>query len=336
MTEKQTSRHCIFGAGLIGGYVAGALLDSGQSVSVVARPRVRARFENGMVLTDLDGHRCEVDAPTFAAPGDGAPAFLWLTVKCTQVANAMADVQSLVDHNTVILCCQNGLGSEGPVKTALPGNTVLRAMVAFNVAELDKNHLHRGSGGSLTLEHHPDAVVLADQVTSPLMPFELSADIEATLWAKLQLNLINAINALSDVPVRAMLEQRGYRQAFAACMRELLAITRAKGIDLPRLTALPGPWLPGMLSLPDWLFRQLARPMLEVDPTVRTSMWWDLKQGKPTEIAHLNGAVVKNGRLAGVPTPVNEQVVRLVRAVERGDACPGFTPAALLGELGLR
>ena len=39
--------------------------------------------------------------------------------------------------------------------------------------------------------------------------------------------------------------------------------------------------------------------MLEVDPTVRTSMWWDLSQGKPTEIDFLNGAVVAAGRRLG-------------------------------------
>ena len=37
--------HLIFGAGLIGGFVAGALLDSGQPVRVVARGSARARLE---------------------------------------------------------------------------------------------------------------------------------------------------------------------------------------------------------------------------------------------------------------------------------------------------
>ena len=167
------------------------------------------------------------------------------------------------------------------------------------------------------------------------MPFELSDQIESTLWAKLQLNLINAVNALSDVPVREMLHRRGYRLVFAASMRELLAVAAAKGIRLPQLTRLPATWLPGMLSLPDWLFRQLAKPMLEVDPTVRTSMWWDLTQGKKTEVDYLNGAVVEHGQRLGVSTPVNERVVALVRSVEGGETSTGFPPDALLRALGL-
>lgn len=325
--------HRVFGAGLIGGYVAGTLLACDQSVSVVARPRVQAKLKTGIMLTDLDGNRAEVPAPYFANPGDAPADVLWLTVKCTGVENAVADMRSHVGPETVLLCCQNGLGSEQSVKEAFPENIVLRAMVPFNVAELADNHLHRGSGGALTLEYHPRLEELGNVLRTPLMPLHFSRDMDATLWAKLQLNLINAINALADVPVRAMLEQRGYRRGYAACMRELLRVTATMGIKLPKLTALPAAWLPQMLELPDWLFRLLARPMLEVDPTVRTSMWWDLSRGKATEIEHLNGAVVTHGQRVGVPTPVNAQVVRLVRAVELGSETQGFTPPRLVREI---
>jgi 2-dehydropantoate 2-reductase len=336
-TGPSRSGHRVFGAGLIGGYLAGALLHAGQRVSVVARPRVQAKLAGGLVLTDLEGHRAEVPAPRFYEAGDPDPDFLWLTVKCTQVTAAVAEMAPHLGPGTVILCCQNGLGSERPVREAFPGHTVLRGMVAFNVAELADGHLHRGSGGTLTLESHPAVAGLAESLSTPLLPLSLSDDIEAVLWAKLQLNLVNAINALSGVPVRAMLEQRDYRRAFAACMRELLAVTAALGLRLPRLTALPATWLPAMLSLPDPLFRLLARPMLEVDPTVRTSMWWDLSRNRTTEIHHLNGAVVRHGRRLGVPTPVNERVVGLVRqATEAADGSPGLDPGQMLQALGLR
>ena len=327
--------HRVFGAGLIGGYLAGALLACGESVSVVARGHARDRLAHGLRLTDLEGHEAKVPAPRFFATGEPPPDFLWLTVKCTQVADAVASLPPHVGPETVLICCQNGLGSEEPVRKQFPEHTVLRAMVAFNVAEPGNGHLHRGSGGTLTIEHDERLSAFVATVDRPLMPVELSRDIEAVQWAKLQLNLVNAINALADVPVREMLHQRGYRRAFAAAMRELLAVSAALGLRLPQLTKLPARLLPGMLSLPDGLFRLLARPMLEVDPTVRTSMWWDLSQGKPTEIGFLNGAVVGAGRRLGVPTPVNERVLALVRSVEQGDRRNGLSPNELLQALGL-
>lgn len=331
--------HRIFGAGLVGGYIAGVLAHSGQAVSAVARDAVINRLANGMVLTDLDGNRADSPGPSFLRPGEAPagppPDLLWLTVKCTDVVRAIPELPPHVGPDTVILCCQNGLGSEAPVKAAFPEHVVLRGMVPFNVAQLADNHLHRGSGGVLTLEAHPRIRHLPEAIRSPLMGLGLTDDIEAVLWAKLQLNLVNAINALSDVPVREMLEQRDYRRVFSACMRELLAVTGALGLRLPRLTALPPAWIPRLLEQPDWLFTRIAKPMLEVDPTVRTSMWWDITRGKPTEIDYLNGRVTATAGSLGVPTPVNERIIRGIREAERAHASPGLTPEALLKAAGM-
>ena len=328
------TRHRIFGAGLVGGYIAGVLASSDQDVSAVAREEVINRLERGLTLTDLDGNHAETAGPVFLRPGEAAagppPDVLWLTVKCTDVARAVPDLPPHVGPRTVILCCQNGLGSEATLKAAFPGHVVLRGMVPFNVAQPEDNHLHRGSGGALTLEAHPRIRDLPLEIRSPLMPMALSDDIEALLWAKLQLNLVNAVNALSDIPVREMLERRGYRRVFSACMRELLAVTRKREIELPRLTALPPRWLPRLLEQPDWIFARIAKPLLEVDPTVRTSMWWDITRGKPTEVDFLNGEVVAAGERAGVPTPVNARIVELVKAAERSGASPSLTPDELL------
>jgi 2-dehydropantoate 2-reductase len=42
----------------------------------------------------------------------------------------------------------------------------------------------------------------------------------------------------------------------------------------------------------------------------------DLARGKPTEIDHLNGLVVRKGDALGVPTPVNRLLVALVKLLE--------------------
>ena len=42
----------------------------------------------------------------------------------------------------------------------------------------------------------------------------------------------------------------------------------------------------------------------------------DLARGKPTEIDHLNGYVVKRGAALGVPTPLNHALQVLVKLAE--------------------
>jgi 2-dehydropantoate 2-reductase len=71
--------------------------------------------------------------------------------------------------------------------------------------------------------------------------------------------------------------------------------------------------------------------MLKVDAHARSSMWEDLERHRPTEVDDLNGAVVRLGARCGVPTPVNERLVQLVKEAEaRGEGSPRLSASALL------
>jgi len=321
--------HIIFGAGLIGGFLGGVFTSLGLPTKLICRPKIQQKLANGLLLTDYLGNKTQVKKLAFL---DNTPNtvgvfpssdcdYLWITVKCTGVAQASDDIASLIGPNTVIFCCQNGLGSEQIIKEKYPQNTVLRVMVPFNVAEPKTGHLHRGSEGGLYIEMPEEQVStitsLVQQLDSSLLPVTTTTDITALLWAKLQLNLGNAVNALSDIPVKAMLEQRSYRLVNAILMKELLAVTSALDISLPKLTALPANYLPYILRLPDFIYKSITSKVLAIDPTVRTSMWWDLSQGKKTEIDHLNGAVVQASKKLNIPCPANQAIIALVKETEK-------------------
>ena len=328
--------HLIFGAGLIGCFLGGALKAKGLNVSLVCRPKVQSKLANGLKLSDYQNNQAQLSELNFVHEKNLSQTnetqciadFLWLTVKCTGIEQAAQDILPLVGPDTVILCCQNGLGSDKKIKGQFPHNLVLRVMVPFNVVELSEGHYHRGSEGSLTLEsnvHAPEVTQsLVTAINSALMPLAQTLDMDSLLWAKLQLNLANSVNALADIPVKAMLEQRAYRLVLAAMMKELLSLTDCLGIDLPKVTALPAHFIPRVLCLPDILFKLVANKMLAIDPNVRTSMWWDLSQGKGTEIDYLNGAILKAGTSLNLPCPVNEKIVQLVKSIsaKEQDALP--------------
>ena len=337
-------QHVVFGAGLIGGFLAGALLSKGEPVSLVARPSVKQRLAKGLRLTDYEGHEARmesvpfIDSTALQAPvGSLACDYLWLTVKCTAVESTLSELDALVASNTIIFCVQNGLGSEQCVKDRYPNNRVMRVMTMYNVAEPEAGHLHRGSEGHVSIEELIDcreiAQNMASRINCGLMPTESCADMDAMLWAKLQLNLANAVNALGDIPVKVMIEDSNYRKVIALLMAELLAVVDAKNIKLPKVTAVPAHWFPRLMRLPNFIFLRLAQKMLTVDPTVRTSMWWDLSGGKLTEVDYLNGAVVDEGKKHGVACPANEKMVSMIHQAEQGQLKPGMSGAALLNIL---
>ena len=153
-------------------------------------------------------------------------------------------------------------------------------------------------------------------LSQPLLTVSLCNDIDALAWAKLQLNLANSINALVNRPVKSMLLDKQCREVIALAMEELLVVAAAKGLTLPRLTAVPARWLPGILRLPDWLFSRVASKMLAMDDSAYTSMWWDIQNGRITEIDYLNGALVSAGQSLNIPCPVNQQLVRQVKLLQ--------------------
>ncbi|MFT4940594.1 MAG: 2-dehydropantoate 2-reductase [Paraglaciecola sp.] len=323
--------HVVFGAGLIGCYLGGVLQSLGLNTRLVCRENIQKKLVGGLKLTDYSGNETSVSQLDFIDPQNLAADknnkriadFLWLTVKCTGVSRSIPDLAPLVGPETIILCCQNGLGSEQKIKQAFPDNQVLRVMVPFNVVELSPGHLHRGSEGRLSMESSSKSAdittALVKLIDSPIMPLTSTQDMGSLLWAKLQLNLGNSINALADIPVKSMLEQRGYRLVIAAMMKELLQITDRLEIILPKVTALPAHWIPIILSLPNFMFKILANKMLAIDPTVRTSMWWDLSQGKETEIDYLNGAILKQAELLNISCPVNEKIVTLIKQLSNAE-----------------
>ncbi|WP_100658274.1 2-dehydropantoate 2-reductase [Alteromonas flava] len=326
----------VFGAGLIGCYLGGCLSlvarkqKKPHTVYLYCRQRMGQALQQGMVLTDYQENRAElsdVSVITELTSNCTEPVdIIWLTVKCTAINQAISDMAPFVGPKTVILCCQNGLGVDHLLRKAYPHNEVLRVMVPFNVVTLADGHFHRGSQGSLTLESSAYDERLTRLLCAPddissnqgkgLLPIAFTADMTAVQWAKLQLNLGNSVNALANVPVKAMLEQREFRRIIAAMMEELLLVTNALGLKLPKVASVEGRFIPFILRLPNWLFKRVANKMLAIDPTVKTSMWWDLHSGKKTEVDFLNGAVLAQAEQLGLVCPVNEKIVEMIHDAE--------------------
>ena len=318
-------RHLVYGSGLIGSYIGSVLKLNSESVTLAARGVWEERLSSKITLTDYLDHQAEVDVHTlYTKSDDYQPDIIWLTVKCTAVEQAAEELEALVNADTVIICCQNGIGSHQPILTQFPDNPVLRAVVPFNVVWIEPGRLHRGSEGALVIEQKSDLVPqLVSSLEHKMLPVKTNQDIEGVQWAKLQLNVGNGINALADIPVKAMLTDRRYRFLIANLMDELLAVCRAAARPLPRVARLPGHWLPTILRLPDWLFNSLASQMLAIDPKVKTSMWWDLKAGNPTEKQYLYGAVVKEGQRVGVLCPKNQAMLALIEEAEKTSLAEG-------------
>jgi 2-dehydropantoate 2-reductase len=173
---------------------------------------------------------------------------------------------------------------------------------------------------------------LRDLIDAPGAPVAEHDDMAAVLWAKLVLNLNNALNALSGLPLAGQLADRRWRMLLAAQIAEALTVLRAADIRLARIEAVPPRAIPLILRLPDFLFRAVAGRMLAIDPAARSSMWEDLERRRPTEIDYLQGAILALAGQAGIPVPVTERIARLIKDAEAsGQGSPRLQPDEIPG-----
>jgi len=318
----------IFGAGSIGSYIGGMLAASGGDIVLVGRKTMGERLAQGVSLTRFDGtgRHAKPEGYTFSAdPAALADCDVILVcVKSVTTKEAGETLAKIAKPDAVIVSLQNGISNAAMLREALAPRTVLAGMVGFNVAQIGDSRFHRGTDGEIVIGAGPGADALAVRLNDAGIETGISDEIEAVQWGKLLLNLNNAINALSGLPLKRQLSMRAYRQVLAASMGEALAVLKAAGIR-PATVGRAGPSLViRVLGLPDWLFVRLAGSMLMIDEDATSSMAEDLARGRKPEIDWLNGEIVALGRKTGIATPVNERIVTLVKAAFSGEGRRGF------------
>ncbi len=328
----------VLGAGSVGCYLGGLLALAGLDVVFVGRARVIDGLRReGLRLSDLSG-RDQHLAPALLRlheqiPAGLRPALTLLCVKSGATAAAAQELAAALRAGSLVVSLQNGLNNATLGRSLAPQLQWRAGMVPFNIAELGPGHYHRGTAGVLAVEDDAALDALAPAWAAQGLTLKRLPDLRPLQWGKLLLNLNNPVNALSGLPLRAQLLQRGYRRCFAALQREALGLMAEAGIVPAQLTPLKPAHLPRVLALPTPLFRLLARRMLRIDTKARSSMADDLRQGRPTEIDALSGEVLRLAASLGRTAPLNERISELVKAwPQRGRA---YTAAELLHSLGL-
>lgn len=291
-------RVAVVGAGGVGGYFGGRLAQAGQDVFFVARGEhlaaIRAR---GLHVRSLAGD-FTIDAVQAAAdPADvGVVDVVLVAVKAHQLAAAAASIAPLVGASTLVIGLQNGVEAATLLATAVGEAHVAGGSCAI-VSFIEEPGVIRhagaiprivfgelGGGKSERCERLREAFEPADGVRAVH-----SDAIQVEIWRKfLFIAPVSGVAAVTRVPLGVCRQIPQSRGLIEQAMHEVLALAHARGVDLPG-------------DAPD-----RALEFLDGLPAESTaSMQRDLMEGRPSELEAQNGAIVRLGAAAGVPTPVN-------------------------------
>ncbi len=300
-------RICIVGCGAVGSLFAAnlALL---ADVEVWAydldRAHVDAINADGLRLTGAGDVVGRVRATAEAAEVPRCD-FGIVATKAMHTDGAIAATAAAFAEGAVA-SVQNGVGNEEAIArhvgrvirgTTFPAGKIL----APGVVQWDVK-------GDTTLgpfEPSPAAIDeierLADACTRAGMPTHAVADARGAQWRKVVFNAAtNPVGALTGLTHGRVCERPDLRAMVSALVDEGKAVATAQGITLD--------------ADPEELIDHAARPDVAYDH--KASMLQDVEARRRTEIDYLNGGIGRFGRELGVPTPLNDALTALVKALE--------------------
>ncbi|MBK8971688.1 MAG: 2-dehydropantoate 2-reductase [Hahellaceae bacterium] len=310
----------ILGAGSIGCFLGGVIASQGERVTLLGRPAILDPIAQQGLRIAIDDQVSTIDPANYVLTDDQAALGQHDRVLVTVKGTATESVAELLRHHArpeaTIISFQNGVRNAHKMRSWL-ANTVLAGMVPFNVVQQETGLFRQMTSGHLYLqEGTPEGASLAALFRQAGLPTELRSDMERVLWSKLVLNLNNAVNALSGIPLKTMLLDADFRWVLAQAQQEALTMMRASGYPTCRIGRLIPQTLPYALRLPTPLFRLVARPSLSIDPEASSSMQDDLKAGRLTEVDLLNGEIVRLADKLRTMAPVNSALRALIHQAE--------------------
>ena len=297
---EPLNRIAVMGAGAVGCYYGGMLARAGHDVTLIGRAQhVDAVRRGGLRLeTKTFDASFPVQASTDPTAIRGAKVVLFC-VKSPDTERAGAALAPHLDPDAVVLSLQNGVDNAERLAATL-GRDVIPAVVYVASEMAGPGHVKHNGRGELVIGPSPASARIASALDAAGVPVEVSDNVTGALWAKLIVNCAyNALSAITQLPYGRLVQGAGVPAVMRDVVDECLAVARAAGVDVP-----------GDMH-------HATRRIAETMPAQFSSTAQDLARGKPTEIDHLNGLVVRKGEQLGVPTPANRVLLALVKALEK-------------------
>jgi 2-dehydropantoate 2-reductase len=299
-------RFCIVGAGSMGSLYGGLLARAGFDVTLLDPwvEHVAAIRRHGLRLDGITGDLL-IPVTATTRPEEVAPAEVALVLAdANSTARAAATARRVLAAEGFALTLQNGIGNVEALASVLGDGRVLGGLSYHSAALQGPGHVsHTHAGPTWLGELDGARSARLERLEGALRAAGFSpvivADIQGFIWGKFVHNCaINAICAVTGLRVGEISRTPDADRLQTRIVEEALAVVRARGITLPDADP--------MGSIKAFCTKKFNKP----------SMLQHLERGRPTEIDALNGAVVREGQALGIPTPYNEALTWIVRALE--------------------
>ena len=324
----------IFGAGVVGGFLAAKLAEAG-AVAVARGASLAAIRAEGITLIEGGASRTYRVPVTGDARMLGPQDLVIVTLKAHSMPSAAPEIAALYGPGTVLIAAQNGLpwwyfhreggaldgerikavDPDGLLHTRLDPTRVLGCVVQFAATSPEPGIIHHQFGNRFVLGE-PDGAMsarlraAAAVLASAGLQAPTTTEIRREIWQKLWGNIaFNPLSVLTGAGMDRLIGDPATRRIAATIMDEAERVANRLGIrfDVTREARLNG-------------LAQLGG--------YKTSMLQDVEAGRPVELGALCEAVMEIASRFDIPTPTLEIVASLAKLRAAQAENQGSRPAS--------
>jgi 2-dehydropantoate 2-reductase len=296
---ERPARVAVIGAGAVGTCVAWNLVRAHRDVEVCVRQKI-----DHLVLRQGDGDPVALPVVSVTDPAALRPMdWVLIATKAQDTGSVRPWLDAAVAPGTVIVLLQNGIDHAARLGGVAAGAIVVPALVHINVEPLARGQAWQRAGNEITVPAGDEGTRLAGLFAGTAIRIRLEDDFRAAAWRKLLGNVAhNPILTLTGRRVDVFTDPDVLALA-ASLISEAAAVAAAEGVSVSKEEI--AATVSGLGALP---------------ADAGNSMLFDRLRGRALESEFLTGAVVEAGRITGVPTPLNDAVLTLLRAASGGPA----------------
>ena len=301
----------IVGCGAMGSVYAALMADAGHEVHAVTLwpDHAEAMRTQGLRVEGASGDRTVRLASAGTDTNGIEPCDLVvIATKAFDVEAAAQSSVKLLGPDTVVQTIQNGLGSPEVAAPVLGKDRIAVGVVGgFGASMRAPGHAHHngmemirfGAFAGLPTRLLRDSARIWESAGFTVSLFD---DVTRMVWEKLIMNVaFSGTSCTTGLTIGEVMADPNAWSVAQGCAREAIAVAGAANVRLE-------------VGDPIEHIRKLGGKI----PNARPSMLLDHNAGRRGDVDAINGSIPRLGKRYGIPTPVNETVVAIIKARESG------------------
>lgn len=292
MADSRKMKHAILGPGGVGGLIGACLAKSGNSVTLVVRPKDVAQYPKQLQLESPLG----TFSVNVAVTGEVPPAdVLWITVKATQLNAALASIQHPEELGAIVPLL-NGIDHVALLRSKYGKDRVIPGTFAGETERVSPGHIvHRSPFARLNSLDSGRELLEDSFAQLQAIGFECHfiEDEPTLMWGKLVFLAPFALSTTAaDKTVGEILADPYWRALGEGCVREACAVGIA---ERARVNA--DKVLSGVAAMP---------------ADMRSSMQKDVERHNPPELDAIAGPILRGAKKYGIDVSATKNLVAMV------------------------